>query len=199
MIVDFNRIDEFDKGFTGRQRELEWLDEHLYRRDYSFTPTIIAGVAGVGKTALVKQWLLSRRRRHIPLWVELRSENKDDTLDEVIKHLEKERERYLYPERLIVVIDGSDHWSATDHQEASAKIFNYKAVESLIFTTRAAIHIEKSFLLELKPFTEGTTYNLVEKEFADTLNANQIQEIVELSKGYPLAISLLGKLIKEGG
>jgi DNA-binding SARP family transcriptional activator len=44
-------------GFSGRDRELEWLDRFLSRTDKGITGVgVIAGPAGIGKTALVVRW-----------------------------------------------------------------------------------------------------------------------------------------------
>jgi DNA-binding SARP family transcriptional activator len=44
-------------GFSGRDRELDWLDKFLSGQDGSVTSVgVIAGPAGIGKTALIVRW-----------------------------------------------------------------------------------------------------------------------------------------------
>lgn len=134
MDVNFER--EYDINFVGREAELRWLDEHLFR-NYSISPIVISGPAGVGKTSLLKQWFASRRIAYIPLWPDLLSETDDKALDNLIHQIHNQRENYRYERGITVVIDGTDIWSQEKHEEAANKIFNYKAVSSLVFITLA--------------------------------------------------------------
>ena len=195
-MTDFEFIKKFDQNFIGRVSELKWLDEHLFRRSYSFDPIVISGATGVGKTSLIKYWLSSRRISYTPLWLDLSSEIGDNPLGDLLKRIDNERERYQYDDRLIVVIDGSDIWNEKQHQDASGKIFNYKVVSSLVFTRQRPLNFNRSEQLILEPLSENETADLIQKLLSGNLKEAQLLEAIDASKGYPLAIKLLSQLLK---
>lgn len=187
---------EYDSNFIGREVELKWLDERLYRRNYSFAPLILTGQAGVGKTALLKQWFSSRRISYNPFWLNLSSEMSESALDNLIIQIQEQRENYQYDRGITVVIDGSDYWTTKQHEEAASKIFNYKVVSSLIFTHRKPLKLARSEVLKLKPLSNASSGDLLRKLLSTDLTDDQMEKAMLVSKGYPLALSILGKLIK---
>ncbi|GAB2799228.1 hypothetical protein GCM10027275_51330 [Rhabdobacter roseus] len=194
MTFDFER--DYDRNFVGREKELEWLDEHLYRRGSSFSPIIISGVSGVGKTALVKQWFSSRRISYTPLWYDISSNIDDNAIDNLLIEIRRISDnRYERGGRLTVVIDGTDVWSQKKHEEAASKIFNYKIVTSLIFIRRGELKFSRGQSLSLQPLSNSSTGDLLRKLLSSELTDGQISEAIEASKGFPLALSILCKLI----
>lgn len=197
MALGFRR--EYDRNFIGREKELEWLDEHL-GHNYSFTPIIVSGPSGVGKTALVRQWLSSRRIPHTPLWLELPTNATNDFIGNLLIEIQKiSDERYDKGLRgLTIVIDGTDIWTQKKHEEAANKIFNYKIVTSLVFIRRNALQFAKGRHLLLHPLSNSSTGDLLRKLLSSELTDVQISQAIEASKGFPLALSILSKLIKGG-
>src|SRR5438067_8702480 len=63
----------YNPNFVGREDELRRLEDHVSFRG-SQTPIFVVGVGGVGKTALVKQWLASRSNRGMRSWGSLTPE-----------------------------------------------------------------------------------------------------------------------------
>lgn len=195
-MINFDFEREYNHTFTGREREMKWLDEHLDDRRYSFTPLLISGPTGIGKTALVKQWFSSRRVSYAPLWVDLSSQINDHVLDDIILQLRGQRENYRYERGLTVVIDGTDIWDQKRHEEAAAKIFNYKVVSSLVFIRQKPLKLRRVRELELKPLPNASTAELLKKLLATDLTADQMEKALLTAKGYPLAVSLLSTLIE---
>jgi restriction system protein len=188
-------IPEVDiKTFTGRKKELEWLDERLSRRYSSFTPTLIFGAAGVGKTTLVKYWLSIPRFRNTPLWL-----NAGSYTDDYLKELLNEIDQNQRGNSVAVIIDGTDQWNEQQYETAVGKIFNYKAVSSLIFTTRSRVTLKKSDQLELTPMSVIESADLLSKLSSDLfIDGGVLAEAALATNGYPLAISLLSALLKGG-
>ena len=198
MTLDFER--EYNRNFIGREKELEWLDERLlHRRDYSFSPIIVSGPGGVGKTALVKQWFSSRRISYTPLWLDLSSNIEDNAVDNLLIKIRRiSDDRYEREGRLTVVIDGTDVWSQKKHEEAAGKIFNYKIVSSLVYIRRKELEFPKGQNLSLYPLSNSSAGDLLRKILSSELTDVQISQAIEVSKGSPLAISILSKLIQGG-
>lgn len=192
--MDFKR--QYDRNFIGREKELEWLDERLYRRGYSFSPIIVSGPSGVGKTALIKQWFSSRRISYSPLWLDLSSNINNNEIDNLLVEIRKiSDDGYERGGRLTVVIDGTDLWPQKKYEEAAGKIFNYKIVSSLIFISRKAVKFPRGQHLSLDPLSNSSTEDLLRKLLSSELTDVQISRAIEASKGYPLALSVLSKLI----
>lgn len=195
MAFDFER--KYDQNFIGRKKELEWLDEHLYGRGHSFSPINISGLGGVGKTALVKQWFSSRRISYSPLWLDLSSNIDDSIIDNLVIEIRKvSDERYERGGRLTVVIDGTDIWSQKKHEEVAGKIFNYKIVSSLVFISRKELKFPRGQHLSVYPLSNSSTGDLLRRLLSSELTDVQISQAIEASKGYPLALFILSKLIQ---
>ncbi|HTF03986.1 MAG TPA: restriction endonuclease [Bacteroidia bacterium] len=195
MTFEFER--EYDRNFIGREKELEWLDERLYRRSYSFSPIFVSGPSGVGKTALVNHWFSSRRISYTPLWLDLSSNIEDNAIDNLMIEIRKiSDDRYEREGRLTVVIDGTDVWSQKKHEEEAAKIFNYKIVSSLVFIKQKALKFPRGQHLSLNPLSNSSTGDLLRKLLSSELTDAQVSQAIEASKGFPLALSILSKLIQ---
>lgn len=195
MTFDFEI--EYDRNFIGREKELKWLDERLYRRGYSFSPTIISGPSGVGKTALVKQWFSSRRISYTPLWLDLSSNIDANAIDNLLIEIRRiSDDRYERGGRLTVVIDGTDVWSQKKHEEAVGKIFNYKIVSSLVFIRQKPLKFSRGEHLSLHPLSNSSTGDFLRRLLFSELTDTQISQAIEASKGFPLAVSILSKLIQ---
>ncbi|WP_295715795.1 restriction endonuclease [Mucilaginibacter sp.] len=179
------------KTFTGRSAELEWLDSRLSRHSYSFTPMIITGAGGVGKTSLIKYWLSTKRLTSTPYWLDLYA-NKEYSLDDFVNQIDKVR----HGDSMIVVIDGSEAWTEEQHEQAVSKIFNYKAVSALIFTSRKQVKLRRYEQLNLGPMSDNESSDLLKKLLPDISQESLLLEAVLATKGYPLAISLLSRLLQ---
>lgn len=186
--------------FIGRKAELTWLDKHLaegYRRHY---PIFITGSGGIGKTALVKYWLSTRTAFSTPLWLNLSHHSNIDTaLINFINHLSiRNKERFPNGEQVNVVIDEGDLLDLRQQRMITDAIFNYKMVSSLIFIRRTPMEVFRSPHLALKPLPQSESLELLQRLLPkDDISNSQLLEIVNSTEGYPLAISLISKLIKK--
>jgi len=193
-MEQFEFAPAYDPTFIGMETELNWLDAHLLGRRYGST-ILITGVGGVGKTALVRQWLNSRRHTSIPLWVDLHS--RPDAPAAV-----EEFRTYLYEQRqrgdLIVVLDGSEGLSEDQCINTIGALLNFKAVRSLIFTTRRSFRIPRTETLPLGPLSIADATELFKKLSPTGLAPELISEGVSAAQGYTLAIRLLAQLLQSG-
>jgi HJR/Mrr/RecB family endonuclease len=195
MTFKFKR--EYNENFIGRENDLKWLVEHLLRINSTFAPIIISGQAGIGKTALIKHWLSSRRISYVPLWFDLHSNIEDTAVDNLLIEIRKiSDERYESGHRgLAIVVDGTDIWSKKKHEEVATKIFNYKIVTSLVFIRRKELKLAKGYNLSLDALSNSSTGDLLRKILSHELSDLQISQLVNASKGFPLALSILIELI----
>lgn len=194
MALEFDR--EYDKNFIGRKDELNWLDAHLYRRHSHFSPIIINGPTGVGKTSLVRHWFSTRRISYAPLWLDLSNDINEKALDNLILRIDGQDENYRLGRILSVVIDGSDYWTQKQHEEATARIFNFKVVSSLIFIRQKSLKLDRSQQLVIKPFSNSSSGDFLRKLLSTTMTDDQMAKVIKESNGYPLALSILSKLVK---
>lgn len=193
-MFEFKRWDHEQK-FYGRFDELVLLDEYLIRRNPPFTPLIISGMPGVGKTALMKYWLETRRISDEVLWVRLDPFNQATALDELLKHIDGRRERYSRNEGFIVIVDDSEVWNNEELEKATNRIYNYKAVSSLVFIGRSSANLRRSEQIYLEALSQRDSLTFLEELTGTQLDENQLADLMKLSNGIPLAIELLKKII----
>jgi HJR/Mrr/RecB family endonuclease len=191
---------EYSSTFVNRESELRWLDERLLHRNYSFEPFLITGTTGVGKTALVRHWLSSRRVTSLPLWLDLSSaRDADAAFDDFVIHLsDLNEERFPDREHFFVVVDGTDLWNEEQHERAVGKIFNYKMVSALVFTRQQPLDLRRSEGLHLERLSHNAATRLLEILLNQNLADTEILKAVDASKGNPLALSILTELLKVG-
>jgi HJR/Mrr/RecB family endonuclease len=183
---------EFDGIFINRKRELNWLDQELFNEN-SFRPILIWGKGGIGKTALIKYWLHSRRISTTPLWIDA---NKLDT-ESILNFIENRYESDRH-EDYIVVIDNSDNLTDEEYSTTTQRLYNRKAVKSVIFISRNVPKIERSKVLELSTFNEIDSEQLIKSLIPGLISDPALIQAINAVNGYPLAISLLSELLKSG-
>lgn len=196
-MAQYDFAPDYDPGFVGREAELNWLDARLLDRTHRWSSrgVFVVGPGGVGKTALARHWLSSRRHGSHPLWVDLHSQpNPSAAIDEFTAYLYEQRRKGEF----IVVLDGSDALSDREHQEAIGKVFNFKAVRSLVFTTRRSPSVDRADTLTLGPVSESEATELLKALSSRELTLEAINEAVDAANGYPLAIQLLAGFLKSG-
>jgi len=177
--------------------ELKFLDNYFFGSPPR-SPLIVYGPAAIGKTELITEWFSSRRNPFMIIWLDASGPFNGEKLAQIISTIGN---RVHYPrnvDRMVVVIDDSEHWTLKQHEEALGRILNYKIVNSVIFTRRLPIQLRRSQTLELGPLSSSTAEDLIRKLSDVELPNDQVQKAILASKGNPLAISLLCEMLNTG-
>jgi len=196
--MEFELKPHYDPNFAGRENELKWLDERLFRRSYSHTPIIVTGMGGVGKTALMKQWFSTRRISYTPLWLDLGDRIDEQVIDDLILQLREPSERHLLDSGLTVVLDGAEYWPQVQLERAAARIFNYKIVASVVIISRQRFDIRGAEYLEVGGLDEVTSDELLQGFLQSDLTVDEFNKVFVATRGHPLALTVLAKLLKGG-
>ena len=186
----------YDPTFVGREQELQWLYERLFDRNHWPVPVFVTGAGGVGKTALLHQFFTSRRISAIPLWLDLyKFAGSDAALDEFINYLHEQRSSG----RLVVVLDGAEALTDAEIQRTVVRVFNYKAVRSLIFATRRTPSLDRVETLEMSALSASDVSTLMQALSSTALSPQTIEEAIRSTNGFPLAVRLLAGLLANKG
>ncbi len=195
IVPDYEYRPPYDPTFVGRELELQWLDKRLFDRDLRHSPILITGVGGVGKTALLRQFLASLRISSTPLWLDLSSSADPEVLGEFIDHLYKRRSRHDF----IVVLDGADALTDTELQHTVGRVFNLKAVRSLVIATRRTPSLHRAETLALTALSSVDAARLFQALSSRSLSQQALEEAIRSTHGFPLAVSLLVDLLANEG
>lgn len=182
--------------FVGRQKEIQWLDEHLLYA-YRSRTLVITGPGGIGKTSLMKYWCASVRTTNAFLWLDVKSSANPDLALERLE-LDIEHERRSFDRGIVIVVDGTDIWSIEDHDRICRRFTNYKVVEAIVFIRRSRLHLRGSEELALDPLNESEMVILMQRIFPRALPGSAMRELIRTAKGFPLAMQLLAQLLEAG-
>lgn len=181
-------------NFVGRTKELDWLENRIMDKGRSLTPLVISGMGGIGKTALVQYWLSTSKAPHTPLWLDLSGDPQPkDSINLLVKSLHQIRNS----PPIIVVIDGTEGLTDKEHAESAGAIFNYKAVKSLIFISRQSIGLKRFESLMLNSLPRDEAITLLKQVLSKEHNQTELLAAYHATQGFPLAIGLLGRLVKD--
>ena len=191
--------------FVGRTRELAWLDERLSSRRTSAS-IVVAGPAGVGKTALIKQALLSLHGKPsahsgdlTPLWVDLYSQPDADTaIGELIRRIRDDPSGRHEP-NLLVILDGAEVLTNKQLEATLSRVRNYKRVRSVVMTTRHTLELTRGDVLNVGGLLPEDAKRLVQTLLQNDSSDAAIAEAVQATHGYPLAALLLARMIADRG
>ena len=191
--------------FVGRTRELAWLDERLSSRRTSAS-IVVAGPAGVGKTALIKQALLSLHGKPsahsgdlTPLWVDLYSQPDADTaIGELIRRIRDDPSGRHEP-NLLVILDGAEVLTNKQLEATLSRVRNYKRVRSVVMTTRHTLELTRGDVLNVGGLLPEDAKRLVQTLLQNDSSDAAIEEAVQATHGYPLAALLLARMIADRG
>jgi restriction system protein len=195
--------------FTGRAPELRWLDEQVFGERNWGTPIFITGVAGIGKTTLLNQFLSATSSRpnprfdsvvwrngHLSVQLDLASERDPrTTLDGFIQRLYEDKDRSA----LIVAIDGADVLSDLQIETAIEGIFNLKRVRSLIVVRQNEPDFPRKEVLHLGALPLAEADALLRMLLPSDTDWNTIQNSIRVTQGNPLAASLLAEILRVNG
>ena len=186
-------------NFVGRTKELEWLSRQTSDRGYghNFSPIVITGKAGIGKTSLVQVFLGTQDRKTSPFWFsasDLGSSHVGEALRDFTRSLDENR----YNRDLWVVLDGVDHFTQEQLVDAVASVFNFKAVHSLILTRQHDPQLRRQRTLNLETLSAVEAQLLVGPELAQAdLSGESIARVIQIANGEPLLLSLIRSLTKN--
>ncbi|MBR0642671.1 restriction endonuclease [Plastoroseomonas hellenica] len=179
-----------DPTFFGRQREMDWLLDRARRRG---APIVITGVGGVGKTALLKQFLGTVLTSRPPLVWRPRNAP-DQAMAEInIKIEELYRDRNV-PE--IVAIDEAETLSEADLNTITGRLLNLKAIRTLIFVSRRRPDISRAEVLEVQPLSATDAQEMMRSLLGADYPSSGLLGTVEAAAGLPLAVMLLAGLLR---
>jgi HJR/Mrr/RecB family endonuclease len=179
----------------GREAELKWLAEESYRRErrYPDKPLVVLGEAGIGKTALVATFVKQLSKSERAIWIQCRNFDKNEAAFQVAMR------RGLAGEREVVaVLDGADEVSEEEFKQTFRGVVNFKAIRSVIITSRRDLHLREERALRIEGLKEGDAKSLIEGGLATLSIADaSMQQILGIVKGHPLAISLINKMARS--
>jgi restriction system protein len=183
--------------FVGRERELQEI-RRLFYWGYSNEILMINGLPGIGKTALARESLKKQDRNITPLWfsfdnISQRSEEFSKILDQSLTGRTLES---LYPEWVVVVLDGADGASTEELYKLTRVIFNYKRVGGIIVTSRQRIRL-KGHEIRLESLSQEEKREILNKNLREALSYETAQSLIEKVGDSPLAISLVSNLLQK--
>ena len=183
--------------FVGRKEELEWLARETHDRERGFPdmPVVIAGMAGVGKTALAAQFVSRLPDTERTVWIPCRKFDKDTAAFQIAI---RRGSRGRLPRRVLVVLDGADEVPEETFRNIFYEVINHKIVRSVIITTRQELRLRGQRVLRLQVLPNSEAKLLVEQDSSGSLISEaSMEQLLEIVKGNPQAISLVSKIARS--
>ena len=193
MIISEHRLfSEYNPAFIARNRELKWLFERFTRRSFGRL-FVISGLPGVGKTALLKQFLASVRMREAPL-VLAADYTSDRWLAEFYAHVDDFNRNRNLPE--VVVIDNADALDEQQLNTITARVLNFKVVRMLIFVMRMRPDFARADILQLEPLSMADSQDILRSLLGSDFPPEKVHQAATVAAGLPLAIGLVADLVR---
>jgi HJR/Mrr/RecB family endonuclease len=183
--------------FIGRRPELDWLEREVYgtERRYAEMPIVVVGVGGIGKTALVAEFIRRFETRRQVIWIRCSEfERNSSAFEEVMRS--KIEEHSL--REVVVVLDGADEISEEQFRVAFRRVTNFKRVRTVIITSRAELKLRGERVLRLENMPESDAQSLVKDQlFSSALSPESLLKVLGVANGHPLTISLIAKMAQS--
>jgi len=198
----------YDPNFVNREEELERLEKRVSLRGGWHTPVFVVGVGGVGKTALVRQWLASRNKERTPPWTQLAplwldlysTPNAEAAVTDFLRDLyDGTSSPDVRRQESLVVVDGAEVLSDQQLEHTVGRLFNLKRIRSVVFTSRRRPNVDRAEVLVLSGLQSSATAQLLRALAQKSLSPADIAEAVKSTHGFPFAVSLLARLLESGG
>jgi hypothetical protein len=103
-----------------------------------------------------------------------------------------------YPGHNIVVLDDVDALSDRDLERAVDRLYNLKRVRTVVLITRRIARIRNAELIRLKALDTNEAGQLLHDLIQNELSPDIIEQAIQSTHGYPLAISILAQLLGKG-
>lgn len=184
------RPSELSPVFVGREKEMKWLIDRIRGHGELI---VICGPAGVGKTALLSQFLASARVRRPPLVLTARFRS-EAAMSEISERIEDLYRVPNVPE--IVAIDDAESLDERQLNIITGHVLNLKAVRALIFVTRRQPEITRAEVLHLHSLSAADAREMLQGLLGADLSLGDIAPAVDAASGLPIALALLAKLMR---
>jgi restriction system protein len=191
LAVSLTESEDHDTIFVNREAELAWLFDHIYAKR-STTTIQISGTAGIGKTALITQFLRSNSLRERAIFLRDAGQLDFDRLDYIVRdrlYTTRQRQNNLS----IVVLDDVQ-LSVDDIERLQRAVFNRKSIRALILTQREGLPWPRHSHLYLAPLSLDASLLLLRRLVGDSISIPS--GLLELIEGHPLAIRLIAGLLR---
>ena len=182
----------------GRGDELDWLEREINDRDRfrPDAPIIVVGEAGIGKTALVDDFL-AHASRIPPLWVncpDWKDENPD--YDYAIQTRDiAGRER----RGVSLVLDGADALTDERIVELYHRAQNFKLIRAIVITSRRNLALfPGQRILSLKGLLQSDAQRWIQQiSNKGALDDASMARLLDLAGGHPLTLVQLSLLARS--
>jgi HJR/Mrr/RecB family endonuclease/GTPase SAR1 family protein len=185
--------------FIDRRKELNWLDQHIFNREYRHTPIVISGLAGIGKTTLVRHWFDRSRSSSEPIWVSLYKGGVNEKIEEIVLQLRLQSEKFgsskNEPRGVFVVVDDADLVSQRELESIVDRIYNYKIVTQLLIISRKKFELRRAQQLIVEPLSIIASSALIHNLGKLGLSEDQVQKVISLADGNPLVLKTLDQVL----
>lgn len=180
--------------FVGRKRELEWLRERLGPRRRRIGESLsVVGEAGIGKTALVAEYLRRRSEELTPIWVNCSEWTRErPNFREIFDRRDDERR---YRRDVTVIFDGADAVSERMLFEMYSAAVNWKMVERVVVTSRHEVELRGNEQLVVERMPELDVEALFrEKLSLSDIDENSALRLIGAVNGNPEALSIVATM-----
>lgn len=182
--------------FVGRTAELDWLASEVRggARGFPDMPIVVTGPAGIGKTALVGEFVRKFETRRRVIWISCREfDHNAPAFDEAMRSRISED----LMRDVLVVLDGADEIPKEKFREAFRRVVNFKRMRNVIVTSRNELELRGERVLRLKGLLRTEMEGLIEGQLPDFLSRESILKVAGIVNGHPLMLSLIAKMAES--
>jgi restriction system protein len=182
--------------FVGRKTELDRLASEFRggARGFPDMPIVVTGPAGIGKTALVGEFVRQFETRRRVVWISCREFARDaSAFDEAMRsRISDDSMRDV-----LVVLDGADEIPKEKFREALRRVVNFKRVRTVIVTSRNELELRGERVLRLEGLLSTEMEDLIEGKLHGSLSRESILKVAGIVNGHPLTLSLIAKMAES--
>lgn len=189
--------------FVGRAEDLAWLEgKNPERMGARFGNALaITGEAGVGKTALVAEFLQRHQKTGLSCWVDCaswQSESSDARISFDVRKLLDSRDRSKRRHEITAVLDGADKIGSRQLNNLFSAVRNWKDISQVIVTSRTRPDIRIYEVRELSRLSPEE----MERILRGSLNLAEITEeeylkLQGIIKGNPEAAVIMAGMARS--